>query len=59
MNELMIKINKLKGECNQLVNELGTCNNERLLRKSQELDLLICEYVKCQMKENITANGFY
>lgn len=54
MEKLKNHMEALRQELNQLMGEFDTCDKEKLLKVSRELDEVICKYIRMEKSsENI------
>lgn len=48
MEELRKHMEELRQELNRMLEDFDTCDKERLLKVSRELDQVICKYIKLE-----------
>ncbi len=48
MEKIKAQISKLRSEVNHLTSDLYNCDKEKLLKVSQALDKVICDYIKAE-----------
>ena len=48
MKAIKKRIEELRKQLNELVDSIDSCSEENVLEVSQELDKVICEYIKAE-----------